>query len=312
MYNRILAGLIIGLMLFFLPGCLSLDPFLFAGSEEDAYQMDNYSGNRECATFISQYPPFDTALAHVFTISSGSEQIAGIFLAKTTTVDTVLPTDTIILDFHGKSDNNDYYWPRARMLWETGYPVVVIDYRGFGLSTGTTDEKSLYEDARMVLGYIQDHLGNPRVIVYGFSLGSMPACELASNSTNTQIVQLILEAPIGKVETIVENGTYLDIPGSYLTTFSGNNAEKIKSVTVPLLWLHGTKDETLPRETQGLPIWNNYTDPAGKGRYVIVENGGHATCPQTMSSDYKKYITCVGHFIRDSLSNSMEPLFHTK
>jgi pimeloyl-ACP methyl ester carboxylesterase len=290
-------------------GCMSLDPFLFAGKPLDTYQMDSYPGERECASFIDQNPAFNDSFAHIFTIPSGSEHIAGIFLSRTA-ADTVLPsTDILILYFHGKSDHNDYYWPRTRMLWQAGYPVVAIDFRGFGMSTGTTSEATLYEDARATMKYIQDTLGNPRVIVYGFSLGSMPACELASNSSYNQIIKLILEAPIGKVETIVENGSYLDIPGSYLTTYSGNNAEKIKSVTVPLLWLHGTKDETLPRETHGLRIWNNYTDPAGKGRYIKIENAGHGTIPQTMSSDYTDYIDCIAKFIRDDFSSSW---FHTK
>jgi pimeloyl-ACP methyl ester carboxylesterase len=292
-----------------LSGCFSLDPFLFSGTKESGYQFDSYSGTQECRPYVTQHGPFPSAMIHQFTLASGSERIAGVFLQKSTSGAVLHPTDTLIMYFHGNTDNIDRYWARARMLYDMGYPVVTIDYRSYGLSTGTTTEQSLYDDARAVMRYISDSLGDPRVIIYGFSLGSIPSCEIASHDGAGQVIMLVLEAPIGKVETIVENGTCLDIPGSYLTTYSGDNADKIRSVKVPLLWLHGTKDATLNRETHGLPVWNHYPDPEHRGRYIAIDGAGHTTIPQTMSADYKEYITSVRQFIRDSISS---PWFHAK
>lgn len=308
-----ITALRIGMLLIItgLMSCLSLDPFLFEGLEEDTYQLDDYTGVRECDSYISQNGPFNLAYSHEFSRKSGGETIYGIYLRHDSTQFTLAASDTIIVYFHGNADNLDRYWPRTRMLWHTGYPVIVFDYRGYGKSTGSTSEQSLYEDAAQIMSYVHDSLGDPRVIIYGFSLGSIPATDVASRPVDyPSVVMLSLEAPIGKVETIVENGTYLDIPGSYLTTFSGNNAEKIKNVSVPFLWLSGTIDDALPRETHGQVIWDNYPDPDSLGRFIIINGAGHVTIPQTMSSDYLDYIGCLRQFYHDSTNTN--PWFQKK
>lgn len=284
-----------------LQGCLSLDPFLFNGLKENEYRLDAYTGERECASYLNQRPAMKASLVHEFALKSGGETIYGVYVRHDSTQAALTAADTMVVYFHGNADNLDRYWPRTRMLWETGYPALIFDYRGYGKSTGKTTEQSIYDDAATVMNYVRDSLGNPRVIIYGYSLGSIPGVDVAAHpSLYSTVIMLALEAPIGKVETIVQNGTSLDIPGSYLTTFSGDNAEKAKSVRVPLLWLGGTQDETLPRETQGQRVWNNYPDPEKRGRFVVIPNGHHSDLPQTMSPDYSAYLGCVRHFIRDS------------
>jgi pimeloyl-ACP methyl ester carboxylesterase len=281
-------------------GCLSLDPFLFDGKSETGYQLDSYSGERECSSYIDQRGPCPAGLISRFSVKSANETVYGIYLRRDSTV-ALTPADTLMVYFHGQGANIDLYWPRTRMLRESGYPVVIIDYRGFGMSTGKTTEQSLYEDAAAAMAYVHDSLGNPKIIIYSYSLGSIPGVEIASKaSAYPSVMMVILEAPIGKVESIVQNGTSLDIPGSYVTTYSGDNADKIKSVTVPLLWLGGTQDETLPRETQGQRVWDNYPDPEHRGRYIVIPGGHHTTDPQTMSPDYNEYIDAIRHFVRDS------------
>jgi pimeloyl-ACP methyl ester carboxylesterase len=303
-----IAAIIASVALLF-SNCFNLDPFLFSGKKESGYLFDNYTGERECGDYLSKAGPFPASLMRQFTVRSGGETIAGVYLMHAEADSVLGPTDTLLLYFHGKADNIDFYWPRTRLLYDVGYPTMVIDYRGFGMSSGTTSEQGLYEDARAAMRYIRETLGNPRVIIYGFSLGSIPSCEIASTDTGRQVMMLLLEAPIGSVATIVENGTQLAIPGSFLTTYDGNNAEKIRKVKVPFLWLHGTRDETLNRETHGLPVWNNYPDPDRRGRYIKVEGGGHADLPQTMSADYREYIRYVRSFIHDSTDL---PLFLAK
>jgi pimeloyl-ACP methyl ester carboxylesterase len=286
----LLIGFLTGVAL--LAGCMKLDPFLFSEEKTTSYMLDAYTGKRECSDAIDSLGPLADSVIHQINLTSGNNAIASLFLHNDTICDT---SDTLILYFHGKSDNNDYYWPRIRLLYATGYPVFAIDYRGFGKSTGTPTEEGINEDGLSALNYIYLYLGNPKVLVYAFSLGSLVGCELASTDNQHRISKLILEAPIGSVETMVEDGSYLNLPGSYLTTFTGDNTERIKRVTIPLLWLHGTKDETLNRETNGLPIWNNYTGE--KGCYHAAEGAGHTTIPQTIG--YNDYISCVRDFIRN-------------
>lgn len=291
--KRIRNGAVI-LSILLMAGCLSMDPFLFNGEELSSYRFDDYAGARECSDAIDSLGPLQSAdTVRQTMLKSGPERIAAVFLAAKTWNNATAAGDTVILYFHGNARHLDYNWPRVRLLHAAGYAVFAIDYRGFGMSSGTPTEAGLYQDGHAAMSFLRDSLGNPHVMLYAYSLGSIIGCEMAYRDAVHQIDRLMLEAPIGSVQTLVEDGSYLNLPGSYLTTFSGNNAEKIKSITIPLLWIHGTKDETVYRETNGLLVWNNYHGQ--EGYYIRVDGGTHATDPQTIG--YGKYISCVRDFI---------------
>jgi hypothetical protein len=274
-------------------GCLSLDPFLFNGEELSSYQFDKYTGERECPDAIDSLGPLLTSdTIRQTMLVSGSEKIAAVFLAKKTWDNATAAGDTVILYFHGNARHLDYNWPRVRLLYATGHAVFAIDYRGFGMSTGTATEDGLYQDGRAAMSFLRDSLGNPHIMLYAYSLGSIIGCEMAYRDAVHQIDRLMLEAPIGSIQTLIEDGSYLNLPGSYLSTFTGNNAEKIKSVALPLLWIHGTRDETVYRETNGLLVWNNYHGP--EGFYIKVVGGTHTTCPQKIG--YSRYVNAAAAF----------------
>jgi len=285
-----------------LAGCLNLDSFLFSDEALDSYSYDSYDGERECETYLAVAGPIDPSLIHEVTFPSGSETIYGEFLHTAAACDT---GDTLILYCHGKSDHMDRYWPRTRLLYDAGfdsaahpsrYPVLAFDYRGFGRSTGEPTEEGLYADGAAALLFIREHLGDPKVMVYTYSLGSLVGCKLAADDTEGRILRLMMEAPVGSVTAIVSDAAYLDIPGSMLSTYEGNNVERIKAVTAPYLWLHGTNDGTLAIETHGQPIWDNYAGPEGAA--VVVKGAGHRDVPETISADFRGYQRIVASFIQ--------------
>jgi pimeloyl-ACP methyl ester carboxylesterase len=294
--HRLVSILPIAALCFTCLGCLSLDPFLFKGDELDNYKLDNYDGETECSNAITFLADSPQPVTSEITITSGSETIYGILCRKDTA--TLTSADTIILYFHGTGPHIDYYWPRTRLLFALGYPVLVIDYKGYGKSSGEPTEQGIYEDGRAALDYINTQYGYPSVIIYAFSLGSLVGCEVASTDTGSNIIQLVLESPIGSVETLVEDACYLNLPGSYVTTYKGNNSIKIVAVNAPLLWIHGTTDETLNRETNGLPVWQAYrTAHPGQGYYIRVDGAGHRNNPFIIG--YDRYLECVKDFIHD-------------
>jgi alpha-beta hydrolase superfamily lysophospholipase len=281
--------------------CARLDGYLFNGKPLDAYQLETYTGETECTDAMDTLAVIDTSYnrsqVREITMATGNGIIYGQFLSrKQPRCDS---SDTMILYFHGKSNHIDYYWPRTRLLYATGYSVLVIDYQGFGKSPGTPTEAVLYDDGTSALRFIRDSLGNPEVVVYAFSLGSLIGCKVASEAAGTKIIELVLEAPIGSIQSIVDDATYLNLPATYVTSYTSNNAERIKKVTCPFLWMHGTMDETLPRETNGLPIWENYT--GSEGYYIWVEGASHATIPTILG--YARYIGCVRSFIQNNVTD---------
>ncbi|MFP4417338.1 MAG: alpha/beta hydrolase [Chitinispirillaceae bacterium] len=277
-------------MCMFVVGCLSLDPFLFKGEEISEYSYDGYTGKAECSDVLDSLGPIENDHIHEMEISSGDGKICGVLINETSALS---QNDTAILYFHGTGPHNDYYWPRARLLHATGYPVLMIDYRGYGRSDGEPTEDGIYTDGYAALAFLRDSLGDPAVVVYAYSLGSLVGCEIAAGDQSGRILSLILEAPIGYVETMIKDASYIDLPGSYVTTYSGNNAEKIRAVDVPLLWMHGTEDETLALETNGRRVWNNYS--GAEGYNLIVEGAGHRTIPSKIG--YCEYCSILAAFI---------------
>ena len=281
-------------------GCLKLDPFLFKGKEVAEYRFDFYTGEGECVDAIDSLGGINPSYIHEMRLSSGSDSIAAVLVASAAAFDS---TDTLVLYFHGTGPHIDYYWARTRLLAAAGFPVLTIDYRGYGTSTGKPTETGIYEDGRAAMRCIREMLGNPRVVVYGYSLGTLVACEIAANDPDGGIVALVLEGPIGKLETLVQDAAYIDLPGSYVITYEGNNREKIRNVFVPLLWLHGTDDETNTYETNGKKLYENY--PGEQGFCCIVEGANHRTVPSTIG--YSAYIGGIGDFIHGSAAAN--PLF---
>ncbi len=269
-----------------MPGCMKLDPFLFSGKPVASYQFDRYAGERECGDAIDtvkaleaagKAPPVDDTCIRQYTLASGDGTVAAALLSS-------LPpplrsTDTLIVFFRGTGPHIDAYWPRTRLLHATGHSVIVLDYRGYGTSPGTATESSISEDGRTLLNFVRDSLGNPKVVVYAFSLGSLVGCDVLAAGRYSQVIGLVLEAPIGSIQTLVENAGFLDLPGAYATTYTGDNALRIKSIHVPLLWIHGTLDETNDRETQGLPVWNHFS---GEGYFIKSIGANHTTIWQTV------------------------------
>jgi pimeloyl-ACP methyl ester carboxylesterase len=294
----------------FLAGCFSLDPFLFSGEPLTSYQFDNYTGERECDDAIDTVKALeaadraptvtDTAFRQ-YRISSGDGEISVVLLSQAPPP--FRTTDTVAVYFRGKGPHIDFYWPRTRLLHATGYPVVILDFRGFGMSEGSATETSISEDGHATMRFVRDSLGNPRVVAYAYSLGSLVGCDVLASGSYPQVISLVLEAPIGSIETIVENGSVLDIPGSYLSTYTGNNAERIKVIRVPLLWIHGTSDETNDRETQGLPIWNNHP---GVGFYIKTIGAKHTTNPQVIG--YSRYVRTIRSFIQAAPLDSLKAI----
>ena len=102
-----------------------------------------------------------------------------------------------ILAFHGNAGNIGHRLPIAKVLADTNkMNVLMLEYRGYGLSTGTPDEKGLNIDAQAGLDWIRAHSEKPNaeILIYGQSIGGAVAIQLAArNQRAGDIAGLILE-----------------------------------------------------------------------------------------------------------------------
>jgi pimeloyl-ACP methyl ester carboxylesterase len=278
----------------FFCSCLTLDDNLFNPQKLEEYKLDNYTGTTDFTLDYSYHIP--DSLVHIFTLASQAPDetkatsIYAIYIGDISRIG----TDSVIMYCHGNRDHMDFYWQRAKLLANTGgknrYGVMMVDYRGYGMSDGKSSEEGLYADVTSALSWLKSNgLSGSRLIMYGFSLGSAPATKLTAEPTALVPEKLLLEAPFANAETMVQDGSGLDMPSEFFTTLSINNAEEIKSIQQPFFWIHGEADDFLNIETHGQKVFDNYAGAYKEGHRI--PGAGHSTIPTTTGfTSYSDYI----------------------
>jgi alpha/beta superfamily hydrolase len=287
------------LVLSFLTSCLRLDSNLFNPEEKiSSYQLDGYKGKRECPDLPEKFNIPDS-LVHVFQVESDNNgdkaRIWCIYLGDRARIS----KDTVLLYCHGNKNHMDNYWNRAKLLANVNgknrYGVLMMDYRGFGLSDGTPTEGNMYADVEACIQWLKNNgIKDGNLMVYGYSLGSAPAIKLAGKINVKPFSKLILEAPYGNAQTMVEDAAKLSLPSSYFTNVKVNNADEIKKVSVQFCWFHGANDEFLSLPVHGQKVFDNYKGPYKEAH--IVQRAIHNNLPSVMG--YEEYLSVLGKFIR--------------
>ena len=159
--------------------------------------------------------------------------------------------DITILAFHGNAGNIGHRVPIAKVLESSiGANVLMLEYRGYGLSTGDPNEKGLMVDAQAGLDYIRERaeLRNTKIIIYGQSLGGAVGIFLAARNQNKgDIAALILENTFLSIRKMIPAALP---PARYLAPFCHQiwpSEEVLPTVTkMPILFLSGLCDEIVP------------------------------------------------------------------
>ena len=190
----------------------------------------------------------------------------------------------LVLYFHGNSRSIKGWAKYARDFFRYKYDVVLVDYRGFGKSTGKRNEVDMLKDMQFVYKSLAAQYTEQHMIVYGRSLGSGFATKVASDNKPRY---LILDAPYFSFKKVVER--FLPIlPMRLLLRFQLRTDLWIKKVTCHTYILHGTKDWLIP-------ISNSEKLRALNPRLITlirIQGGGHNNLPT-----FNEY----HNFIRDIL-----------
>ena len=159
-------------------------------------------------------------------------------------------SDVTVLMFHGNAGNIGHRLPIAHMLIKaSGCNVFMLEYRGYGISTGEPDESGLNLDAQTALDYLRDRAEtrDHKLLVYGQSLGGAVSIRLvAKNQAKGLISGLILENTFLSmrklIPSIIPPAKYL----AYLCHQVWPSDSLIPSIKVPILFLSGLQDEIVP------------------------------------------------------------------
>lgn len=191
----------------------------------------------------------------------------------------------IVLYLKGNSRSLKGWGKFAIDFTRHGFDVLMIDYRGFGKSTGIRTEEGIKRDLQYAYDELKKQVDEKYIVLYGRSLGSGFATKLASKNNPRM---LILDAPYYSMSRIAKK--YLPImPMSLLLRFPIRTYKWIQYVKCPIKIIHGTNDKLIPFKTSIKLSKIN----AQRTRLYPIIDGGHNnmhTFPQ-----YHRYLEEILH-----------------
>lgn len=195
-------------------------------------------------------------------------------------------TKGLILYFHGNTRSIKGWAKYARDFYRYNYDVLLLDYRGFGKSTGKRSEEKLLSDMQFVYSELLKKYPENHLIVYGRSMGSGFATKLAADNNPRY---LILDAPYFSFEKAV--GRLLPVlPIKFVLRYHLRSDLWIQKVKCPVYIIHGTKDWLIPIvQSEKLQKLNSR-----KITLIRIHGGGHNNLPS-----FPEY----HNFIRDILKD---------
>ena len=190
-----------------------------------------------------------------------------------------------VLFAHGNAGNVSHRLDRALFLQsKLGASVLLFDYRGYGRSEGSPDEEGTYRDARAAHRWLieQKRVAPDRLVIFGESLGSAVALDLA---LSRPCRALVLESPFASVPAMAR-AVYPFLPLWPFVRTRYDNEAKAPRLTVPLLVLHGDRDEVVPF-TQGRRVFEAAPGPK---RFFAIPGAGHNVGGETYWSLVRDFL----------------------
>ena len=192
-----------------------------------------------------------------------------------------------VLHFHGNAGNISHRIDYARMFRGLGYNTLLVDYRGYGKSTGSPSEAGTYKDAAASRRWLTEKrgVGDRDIVVFGESLGGAVACWLAERHAPRA---LVLASTFTSVPDLGAE-VYGFLPVRLLSRIHYNTRECVGKIDAPVLVVHSPRDDIIPY-AHGERIYAAAREPKA---FLKIE-GGHNTGFVFMRAEWVK---AVGEFL---------------
>jgi uncharacterized protein len=177
----------------------------------------------------------------------------------------------VVLVCNGNAGNVSHRLERAlEMQRRLGVSVLLFDYRGYGRSEGSPDEQGTYRDARAAYRYATEAKGVPpgALVLFGESLGAAVAVQLA---LERPAGALILESAFTSIPDMARAAYPFLPPVRPLIRTRYETIAKVPKLALPLLVLHGERDEIVPL-AQGRRV---FEVAGGPKRFFTIPGAGH-------------------------------------
>lgn len=200
-----------------------------------------------------------------------------------------------LLWFHGNAGNLSHRLDNIQRLKRLNLNIFIFDYRGYGRSEGTPDEKGIYKDSRAAYKQVlaMDGVSADTLFLFGRSLGGICAVETAMNHPAKG---LILESVFTNSEDMSRKVFPL-IPLGWAVRSQLDAVGKVPHLKLAKLFLHGTRDEIVPYDL-GRKLFEKAANPK---TFYAIEGAGHN---DTYILGGAGYFDALNRFITETLKNS--------
>ena len=173
----------------------------------------------------------------------------------------------LIFFLHGNSGNLDSWTTNVDYYQRVNYDMFMIDYRGYGKSTGTIQsEAQLHADVRLAWDSVAPQYGTKSTVSYGRSLGTALAAELAAD-VNPDL--LILVSPFRSMVAMARR-QYPFLP-EWLVRYPLRTDKVIGAIQTPTIIMHGAEDSFVPL-THSYELRDLARTSA---KLLVIEGAGH-------------------------------------
>ena len=197
----------------------------------------------------------------------------------------------VVLFFHGNAGNISHRLDSIAIFNRLGLDTLIIDYRGYGESSGKTSEQGTYLDAQAACDYLVSDRGVPaeRIVIFGRSLGGAIGAWLGSQHRPAAV---IIESSFSSGVDMAKR-LYPFLPAILITRLRYPVVKFAARLQSPVLVVHSRDDEIIPFE-MGKAIYN-----AVKQRKAFLELRGDHNAGFYISR--QQYIPALDDFIESVL-----------
>lgn len=198
----------------------------------------------------------------------------------------------VVIGFHGNADLSAWLVPWAHEVADrTGAVVFLPEYRGYGGIPGSPTYASSGSDARGALMWVRAEYPAARVVLFGHSLGSAIAAELAHAMAPELPASLVLQSPFTSARAMAARMLVPPVPALWglISRVHYDTRTIVAMLETPVWVAHGTRDVVIPVR-MGRAV---FEASRRKGELLIVAGAGHNDVPDAGAAAYWTWLTAA-------------------
>ena len=195
-----------------------------------------------------------------------------------------------LLFLHGNGGNLSSRLDSINIFHQLGLSVFIIDYRGYGDSSGIATENGTYIDAETAFYFLKNekNISEDDIIIFGRSLGGAVAIWLAKKYKS---LALIVESSF---TSIIDMGkhNYPYLPITILANIYYPSIERVPNIDIPILLIHSKEDDIVPYKF-GRALFEAANEPKHFLEIYGLHNDGYLTSGAVYTEGIDKFLKYI-------------------